>query len=107
MKAFVCHRFFEDLSGVFPGDRPKPEPGPAEVLVRVRACGLNYRDMMLCQGRYQLKPALPFVPGMDLAGEVAGVGEGVTAFSEGDAVAGTVRPGALAEFAAVPSDALL
>jgi NADPH2:quinone reductase len=99
MKALVCREFADDLSGVAMGEAPMPEPGAGEVLLRVRAAGLNYPDMLMCQGRYQFKPPLPFVPGMDLAGEVVGLGEGVAEFEVGDAVAGALRPGALAAYA--------
>lgn len=106
MKAVICHTLSEDFSGVGIGDVPMPVPGTGEVLVRVRASGLNYPDTLMCQGLYQHKPPLPFVPGMDLAGEVVELGPEVSGFRKGDAVAGTVRPGALAEFAAVPAQNL-
>jgi len=72
MCALVCEATADDLSGVTIGALPVPRPGPGEVLVKVRAASLNYPDVLICQGRYQLKPDLPFVPGMDLAGDVAG-----------------------------------
>ena len=103
MKALVCSAFTDDLSGVAPGDMPMPAPAPGEVLLKVRAAAINYPDMLMCQGLYQFKPALPFVPGMDVAGEVVALGEGVPELMKGDAVAGAVRPGAFAEFAAVPA----
>ncbi len=106
MKAVICHTLSEDFSGVGIGDVPLPAPGTGEVLVRVRAAGLNYPDTLMCQGLYQHKPPLPFVPGMDLAGEVVELGPEVSGFRKGYAVAGTVRPGALAEFAAVPAENL-
>jgi NADPH2:quinone reductase len=106
MKALLCHELSDDLSGVGVGDAPVPEAGPGEVLVRVRAAGLNFPDLLMCQGLYQHRPELPFVPGMDLAGDVVDAGAGVTAFRWGDAVAGSVRPGALAEYAVVPEAAL-
>jgi NADPH:quinone reductase len=56
---------------------PRPEPGPDEVLVEVDAAALNFSDVLLCRGRYQERPPLPFVPGFEVAGRVAGTGERV------------------------------
>jgi NADPH:quinone reductase-like Zn-dependent oxidoreductase len=69
-------------------DRPDPEPGYGEVLVRVRACSPNYRDLQVVRGLYDPKMPLPRVPFSDGAGEVVAVGEGVTRFAAGDRVAG-------------------
>jgi NADPH:quinone reductase-like Zn-dependent oxidoreductase len=68
-------------------ERPTPVPGPGEVLVKVRAASLNYRDLLMVQGKYNPKLALPRIPCSDGAGEVAAVGEGVTAWNIGDRVA--------------------
>jgi NADPH2:quinone reductase len=70
------------------GELPDPEPGPGEVLVRVHAVACNFPDILLCQGRYQDKPPLPFTPGMEIAGEVVAAGEGAAA-AVGDRVLGT------------------
>ena len=59
MRAFVCSFLAEDFSGCAIADVPVPSPGPGEVLVRVRAASVNFPDLLMCQGRYQLKPALP------------------------------------------------
>jgi NADPH:quinone reductase-like Zn-dependent oxidoreductase len=69
-------------------ERPMAEPGPGEVLVKVRAVSLNYRDLMMVKGLYNPKLKLPRIPCSDGAGEVVAVGEGVTAFKAGDRVAG-------------------
>jgi NADPH:quinone reductase-like Zn-dependent oxidoreductase len=69
-------------------ERPAPAPGPGEVLVRVRAVSLNFRDLMMVKGLYNPKLRLPRIPCSDGAGEVAAVGEGVTAFKPGERVAG-------------------
>ena len=58
-------------------DIPKPEPGPNEALIRVRAGTVNFADILLCQGIYQDRPPLPFVPGLETSGIVEAVGEGV------------------------------
>jgi NADPH:quinone reductase-like Zn-dependent oxidoreductase len=65
-----------------------PSPGPLEVLVRVRAISLNYRDLLMVKGKYNPRLAFPRIPCSDGAGEVAAVGEGVTAWKPGDRVAG-------------------
>jgi NADPH:quinone reductase len=79
----------------------RPEPGPGQLLVRMRASALNFPDVLLCLGKYQIKPPLPFTPGLELCGEVVTLGEGVTGFSSGDRVIGhPVLPGgAFAEYA--------
>lgn len=97
--ALVCTRLDEDLAGVEPGHADVPAPGPGQVLVRVRAAALNFPDVLMCQGRYQFRPDPPFVPGLDLSGEVLAVGPGVAAFAPGDAVMGGVRMGAFATHA--------
>lgn len=78
-------------------DLPDPEPGPGEVVVRMRAAGVNYPDLLVVEGRYQHKPPLPFTPGKELAGEVLSIGWEVTNFVAGDRVMVQVEHGAFAE----------
>ena len=59
-------------------------PGPGELLVRVRACAINYPDVLIIEDKYQLKPPRPFAPGGEIAGEVEAVGEGVEGWTAGD-----------------------
>ncbi|TVZ06951.1 NADPH:quinone oxidoreductase family protein [Trebonia kvetii] len=82
-------------------DRPRPVPGPDELLVRVLAASANFPDVLMIRGSYQVKPPLPFVPGVELCGEVVEAGPGVTEFAPGDRVlGGTALPdGAFAEYA--------
>lgn len=68
-------------------DRADPKPGPKQILVRVKACSINYRDLLMVQGFYNPRQPLPLVPFSDGAGEVVAVGEGVTRFKVGDRVA--------------------
>jgi len=83
-------------------DHPDPEPGAGEVLVRVRAAGLNGGDMMQRRGLYPAPPGAPQdIPGLELAGEVAAMGPGVTRFAEGDRVMAVVAGGGQAELAVV------
>src|SRR3954454_6673995 len=78
-------------------DRPDPSVGPGQVLVRVRASGVNFADLMARQGLYPDAPDLPAVLGYEMAGEVQDIGEGVDAFSTGDKVVGWCRFGGYAE----------
>ncbi|MFB6136595.1 MAG: NADPH:quinone reductase [Halobacteriaceae archaeon] len=90
-------------------DVPRPEPGHGEVLVEVRAAGVNPVDTYFREGSYS-PPELPMVPGSDLAGVVAAVGDGVTGFEPGDRVFGTGlgndRQGTYAEYATASADLL-
>ncbi|MEZ5353059.1 MAG: NADPH:quinone oxidoreductase family protein [Bryobacteraceae bacterium] len=79
-------------------DVPIPDPGPGQVLIRNRAVSLNFFDVLQIQGKYQVKPAFPFTPGAELAGEVEATGTGVKAFRVGDRVVGAPMLGALAEY---------
>ncbi len=67
-------------------DAPEPSAGEGEVLVRVRAAGVNFADTMFTQGRYFLRPRFPQIPGLEIAGGVAAVGPGVSGFQPGDRV---------------------
>jgi NADPH:quinone reductase-like Zn-dependent oxidoreductase len=70
-------------------ERPTPAPGPGEVLVKIHAVSLNYRDLMMVKGAYNPKLRLPRIPCSDGAGEVAAIGDGVSAFQPGDRVCST------------------
>jgi NADPH:quinone reductase len=83
-------------------ERPDPEPGKSEVLVRVRAAGLNGADMLQRRGAYPAPSGSPAdIPGLELAGEVAGLGPGAGRFKEGDRVMAVVGGGGQAELAVV------
>src|SRR5262249_39094741 len=87
MKALVIQSGF-GIENLGFADRPEPTPGPGQVLVRVRAASLNYRDLMMVKGQYNPRLKMPRVPGSDAAGEVVAVGPGVTAYKPGDRVIG-------------------
>ena len=101
MRAVVVHAFGPiDAHAV--EDFPDPEPGPGDVLIDVHAASVNFSDTLIVQGRYQLRPDLPFVPGRDAAGVVAAVGADVTRCRPGDRVMALVPFGAYAERLAAP-----
>src|SRR5512134_3237106 len=88
-------------------DLPSPRPGAGEVVVDVKAAGVNFPDVLMIQGKYQIKPPLPFTPGVELAGIVKEAGAGVTQVTPGDAVVANVAFGAFAEECVVPAASLL
>ncbi|CAN5303952.1 NADPH:quinone oxidoreductase family protein [soil metagenome] len=106
MRALVVETLAPDFAGCAVRDVPTPTPGPGEVLVAVKAASVNFPDLLMTRGEYQLKPPLPFTPGLDLAGEVAALGEGVTAWSIGDAVVGGARLGGFAQYAVMNAESL-
>jgi NADPH2:quinone reductase len=105
MRALVVHQLAPDYAGVRVTDLPTPEPSAGEVRVRVRAAAVNFPDLMQTRGEHQHKPPVPFVGGMELAGEIDALGEGVGGFEVGDPVVGGAR-GCFAEYAVVPAQAL-
>ncbi|SNR50047.1 NADPH2:quinone reductase [Haloechinothrix alba] len=78
-----------------------PQPAPSQLLVRVRAAAANFPDVLMCRGEYQVKPELPFTPGVELCGEVVATGAEVTEFAAGDRVIGgaAIPAGGFAELA--------
>ena len=88
-------------------DIAAPEARAGQVLIDVRAAGVNFPDVLLSYGKYQLKPTPPFSPGAEAAGVVSAVGPGVTAFKVGDRVAATLPFGAFAEQVAAPEIAVV
>jgi NADPH2:quinone reductase len=76
---------------------PDPVPGPGEVVIDARAIGVNYPDMLVIEGRYQLLPPRPFTPGKEVAGVVSAVGEGIARIKAGDRVMAQREYGCYAE----------
>src|SRR3954464_12619750 len=82
---------------------PDPGAGPGELLVRVRACAINYPDVLIIEDKYQLKPPRPFAPGSEIAGEGEAVGEGVSGWSVGDRLIAATGFGGLSEKVVIPA----
>jgi NADPH:quinone reductase-like Zn-dependent oxidoreductase len=95
MKAFEVRERF-GLEQLVMVDRPDPKPGPREVLIRVKANSINYRDLMMVQGSYNPRQKLPLIPLSDGAGEVVAVGDGTTRVKVGDRVAACFSQGLIA-----------
>ena len=78
-------------------EAPDPVAGPGQLLVQVKACAINYPDVLIIEDKYQFRPQRPFAPGGEIAGIVTGVGEGVSGWSVGDRVIAMIGHGGLAE----------
>ena len=102
MRTVVCPEL-GSLDNLVIEDREPPVAGEGQVVVQVRAAGVNYVDGLMCQGRYQIKPTTPFVPGSELAGEVVAIGPGVTGLAPGQRVVVFSGLGAFAEQVVVPA----
>lgn len=97
MRAVVCEKYGVPDDLVFHNDWPEPEAGPGQVKVRIAARAVQYVDVLMIAGQYQFKPEPPFVPGGEAAGEIIGLGAGVSGFALGDRVMTRHSPGAFAE----------
>ena len=97
MKAVVCkeHGMPEKLELV--EDWAEPEIGDHDVLIKVKAAGLNFPDVLIIQGKYQFQPELPFIPGNECSGEIEAVGPAVTRYKPGDKVISAAGTGAFCE----------
>lgn len=101
MRAWQVRELGEPLKVLQLSQAPDPQPESGQILVRVLASAANFPDVLMCRGMYQVRPAMPFTPGVELCGEVAALGEGVSRFVIGDRVIGaSVLPhGGFAELA--------
>lgn len=97
MRAMRVNELSEDISVLRLEDVTLPPPGPGEVRLRLKACSINFPDILMVQGKYQFKPELPFSPGMEGSGIVEALGEGVTKLKVGDRVVAGLRIGGFAE----------
>lgn len=96
MKAIICNEY-GPIEALGYGETDDPKPGPKEVVIAAQSIGVNFPDGLLVQGLYQSKPPTPFVPGMEVVGEVSAVGSDVTKVKPGDRVAAVTMLGAFAE----------
>ena len=85
------------------GSMPDPECGDGEIEITVKSCGVNYSDLLVIAGRSQVKPALPFVPGIEVAGRITRVGDNCGDFKSGDKVAAYVKYGGYADKVVAPA----
>ena len=103
MRALVCNAL-GDPSALKIENRPIPRPRAREVVVQVGAAAVNFPDVLTVAGLYQHKPELPFIPGMEGAGKILGVGKDVVDWRKDDCVIFGIRPGAFAEYVRVPDN---
>jgi len=96
MRALVC-RQHGPPSDLVLEELPAPAPADGEVRIAVRACGINFPDVLMVAGKYQVQPELPFVPGAELSGEIVETGPGVEGLEPGQRVCALTGHGALAE----------
>jgi NADPH2:quinone reductase len=101
MRAMLCHAW-GPVENLKLGDAPAPVPADGEVVIAVKAVGINYADAIMVAGNYQTKPSRPFSPGLEASGIVAACGSGVTRFKPGDRVMAILAHGGLAELAVAP-----
>jgi NADPH:quinone reductase len=106
VKALVC-RTLTGLDDLRVEEVAAPVPGANEVLIEVKAAGVNFPDVLLVQGKYQFKAPLPFAPGFELAGMVKAVGEGVKHVKPGDKALAIVSHGAFAEQVVAPAERVM
>jgi NADPH2:quinone reductase len=103
MKAVLCKEW--GMPGMLVvEDVPSPKPASGQVVVSVKACGVNFPDTLIIQGKYQFKPEMPFSPGGEVAGVIKEVGEGVTRVKPGDRVIAFNTWGGFAEEMLVDAD---
>lgn len=102
VKAVVCEAFAPVADLKFT-DFPDPVAGPGEVVIEVAAAGVNFPDVLMVQGKYQVKPPVPFVAGSEAAGTILSVGEGVSGFAVGDRVTAFTGQGSFAQQVRVPA----
>ena len=109
MRAWQVERIGEPRDVLTLTEVPDPEPGPGQVLVRVLGAATNFPDVLMCRGGYQVRPPLPYTPGIELCGEVVAAGPGVADVSVGDRVIGgpAMPYGAFAELALMNAAAAL
>ncbi|MGI9594767.1 MAG: NADPH:quinone oxidoreductase family protein [Acidimicrobiales bacterium] len=107
MKTVRCHAIDEDITSITLDEATLDAPDTGQVQVALKACAVNFPDILMIQGRYQLKPPLPFAPGGEAAGDIVAVGPGVTEYAVGDKVVISTRYGGFAELINAPVESVL
>ena len=102
MKALVC-RELAPLDALRVEEVPEPAAAAGQVVLEIKAASVNYPDALIVQGRYQVRPDLPFIPGFECAGVIAAVGDGCDGFRIGGRALGLSTQGAFAERVALPA----
>ncbi len=107
MKAYVVESWCDPQDLKFK-DVPDPKPDKDQIVIDIKACGMNFPDMLLIQGKYQIRPTRPFIPGTEVSGVVSALGENVKNLKLGDRVMALSWLGGYAEKVAIPAkDAFL
>jgi NADPH:quinone reductase len=108
VRAWQVHELGEPRDVLALAEVPEPELWPGQVLVRVRAAAANFPDVLMCRGGYQVRPPLPFTPGIELCGEIVAVGPEVPGLAIGDRVLGgsSLPSGAFADLAVMRADSV-
>ena len=101
MRAVVCAQY-GPVDRLQMADVPEPEPGPGEVVIDVTVAAMNFPDILIVEGKYQVRPTLPFSPGLEGTGVISAVGDGVT-LRVGSQVVAAVTHGSFAEKWLVPA----
>ncbi|MBV8975897.1 MAG: NADPH:quinone oxidoreductase family protein [Alphaproteobacteria bacterium] len=96
MKAMLCKEYGPPENLVL-SEVPGPHAGPGQIVIQVKACGVNFPDVLVIENKYQFKPALPFAPGAEIAGVVKALGDGVSRFKKGDRVIASIGNGGMQE----------
>ncbi len=100
MKVILC-KALGKIDHLALAEAPEPQPGPGQIKVRIGAAGLNYADLLIIDGSYQVKQAVPFVPGSEIAGEIVEIGADVESWHKGDRIAAQIDGGGYAEYAVI------
>ena len=106
MQAWLCETL-EGIGAMRWQTVATPEPAAGQVRIAVKAASLNFPDLLIVEGKYQVKPPLPFVPGSEFSGTVEAVGDGVTHLKVGDVVAALGSTGGFATHAVVPAASVM
>lgn len=106
MKTILCRQYGPPETLALT-DIPDPQPAEGQVLIGVEACGVNFPDTLIIEGKYQIRPPMPFAPGGEVAGRVLAVGEGVTQVRTGDYVFAMTGYGGFAEQVVADANATL